>query len=162
MCKLRWLICSLILVTSALAQDSAGKLKMAVIVTRHGVRTPLSNDTTSPYAKDPWPSLSDWGARCAGDLTNAGFKLATLMGGYYWDYYNEQGLLPKGCPGEKVYVWADNEERTEETAAALAKGLSHGLVGCSVKVNSLTYKAPDKDCKSSQLHTDYFFPPARR
>ena len=153
-----WLICSLILATSALAQDTAGTLKMAVIVTRHGVRPPLDKSRESPYAQDKWPSLSEWGARCPGDLTKTGFKLATLMGGYYSQHYAHERLLPEGCPSQQVYIWADNEERTEETAAALAKGLAHGLVGCSVKVNSLPYTAPNDNCDVNN-DPDYFFHP---
>src|SRR5262249_49855681 len=102
MSRLSWLVCTLVLVTSALAQDVSTKLKMVVIVTRHGVRPPLSENPKSPYAKDPWPSLNDWGARCAGDLTKTGFKLATLMGGYYSAHYTHQGLLPEGCPSQQV------------------------------------------------------------
>jgi 4-phytase/acid phosphatase len=158
MSRLRGLFCALILVTSALAQGPGAKLKMVVIVTRHGVRPPLDQSPKSPYAQDPWPSLNEWGARCAGDLTKTGFKLATLMGGYYSQHYIHERLLPEGCPSEQVYIWADNEERTEETAAALAKGLAHGLVGCSVKVNSLPYTVPDENCKSTNK-TDYFFHP---
>jgi 4-phytase / acid phosphatase len=157
MSKLRWLMCILILVTSALAQDAGSKLKMAVIVTRHGVRPPLDKSTKSPYARDEWPKLDEWGARCAGDLTQTGFKLATLMGAYYSDHYIEQGLLPKGCPRNQVFIWADAEERTWETATALAKGLSQRFPGCSLKVNAVI-EPPDERCGATNP-PDYFFHP---
>jgi histidine phosphatase superfamily protein (branch 2) len=160
MFQIRSLVSTLILVTAALAQPQSGKLKMAVIVTRHGVRPPLSNDTSSPYARDIWPSLTEWGARCPGDLTPTGYNLAKLIGRYYSDHYIGKGLLPNSCPDQKTYIWADNEERTMETSKALAQGLAQRFPGCSVPVNSLPYFAPDQQCKSKEKpETDCFFHP---
>jgi 4-phytase / acid phosphatase len=159
MSQLRWLICALLLVTSALAQDSSGKLKMAVIVTRHGVRPQLEQDPQWPYAKERWPTPAEWGARCAGDLTKTGTRLATLMGSYYSDHYREQHLLPPRCPSQQVYIWADAEERTWETAAALAQGLSQRFPGCRVKVNAV--QPPDERCGAENPH-DYFFHPMEK
>jgi 4-phytase / acid phosphatase len=156
MSQLRWLICTLVLVTTALAQDPP-KLKMAVIVTRHGVRPPLDKNPRSPYAKDPWPSLKEWGARCAGDLTETGVKLATLMGAYYREHYIERGLLPKACPSNQVFIWADAEERTWETSKALATGLSQRFPGCDVKVHAVV-EPPDESCEAKNP-PDYFFHP---
>jgi 4-phytase / acid phosphatase len=159
MSRLHWLVCALILVTSALAQEPAGKLKMAVIVTRHGVRPPLSQDTK--HSKDEWPSLCEWGAKCAGDLTPAGFQLATLMGAYYREHYMHQGLLPNGCPSKQVSIWADNEERTLETSKAIAQGLGQPFSDCSVNVdfyNKLKDQKPTDPC-ASPYETDLFFHP---
>lgn len=130
---------------------------MAVIVTRHGVRPPLEKGAAWPYSKKTWPTLNDWGAQCAGDLTQAGAKLVTLMGGYYSDYYIEQGLLPKGCPSQQIFIWADTDERTWETGKALAQGLSQKFPGCSVKVGAVV-EPPNETC-GAKNPPDYFFHP---
>lgn len=167
MSKLRWLICSLILVATALAQDTGGKLKMAVIVTRHGVRPPLSKDTSSPYARDLWPSLTEWGTRCPGDLTPTGYNLAKLMGRYYSGHYHQ--LLHDRCPAGQTYIYADNEERTMGTAEGIAQGLAAKFPGCNVEVDwDHDLKPPDpKDAKSSDpcdspYKTDDLFHPLQK
>jgi len=153
-----------LLVTSALGQTS--QLRMVVVLTRHGVRSPLLHMTTSPNQNEPWPSLDQWHVTCPGDLTPRGTELVQQMGSFYRAYYAKKGLLPAPgqCPAGKVYIWADNEERTLGTARALAAGMSRGIASCLIPVNSLAYtpapqSGPDK-CKVSDANpTDYFFHP---
>jgi 4-phytase / acid phosphatase len=159
----------LLLVTPVLitpAQSQTPQLRMVVVLTRHGVRSPLSDSTTSPYASQPWPSLNQWHVVCPGDLTPRGTELAQQMGIFYHAYYFDKGLLPpvNQCPASKVYIWADNEERTLGTAHALADGMSKGISGCLMSVDSLPYTAaphsgPNKCKASSKNKTDYFFHP---
>ena len=157
----------LLLITPALvtpAQSQTPQLRMVVVLTRHGVRSPLSDSTTSPYASQPWPSLNDWHVACPGDLTPRGTELVQQMGIFYHAYYFDKGLLPpvNQCPASKVYIWSDNEERTLGTARALADGMSKGISGCRMPVNSLPYTpAPHSgpnQCKTSNPN-DYFFHP---
>lgn len=151
------------LITPALGQTP---LRMVVVLTRHGVRSPLVHTTTSPDQSQPWPSLDQWHVVCPGDLTPRGTELVQKMGRYYQEYYADKGLLPAGdqCPASKVYIWSDNEERTLGTAHALAQGMSRGIAGCLIPVKSLDYTAapqsgPDK-CKVNEKDpTDYFFHP---
>jgi 4-phytase/acid phosphatase len=152
-----------LLVTPALSQTP--QLRMAVVLTRHGVRSPLSASTSSPYASQPWPSLSnDWHVACPGDLTPRGKELVKQMGIFYHAYYSDKGLLPpvNQCPSKQVYIWSDNVERTLGTAEALADGMSKGVAGCLMPVNSLPYTpAPHSgpsQCQASNP-TDYFFHP---
>jgi len=158
----RLLLILLLLVAPASSQTS--QLRMAVLLTRHGVRSPLSDSSSSPYASQPWPSLSEWQVACPGDLTPRGTELVRQMGIFYHAYYADKGLLPpvNQCPSGKVYIWSDNVERTLGTAHALADGMSKGLGGCLVAVNSLPYApAPHSgpnQCKASNP-TDYFFHP---
>src|SRR4029077_4359369 len=78
------LLCVFFFIAPALAQSASGQLKMVVILTRHGVRSP----TGAANVKDPWPKLQpDWGVDCCGDLTPTGKQLVRLMGTYYRDYY---------------------------------------------------------------------------
>src|SRR5260370_12448511 len=128
-----------VLTTAALGQTP--QLRMAVVLTRHGVRSPLSDSTTSPYQKEPWPSLDQWHVACPGDLTPRGTELVQQMGIFYHAYYADKGLLPpvSQCPASKVYIWSDNVERTLGTAHALADGMSTGITSCLMPVNSLPY-----------------------
>ena len=140
------LLCVFFFIAPALAQSASGQLKMVVILTRHGVRSP----TSATYVKDPWPKLQpDWGVDCCGDLTPTGKQLVRLMGTYYRDYYAVPAhrILPAGCPDKQVYIWADNEERTMETGGELAQGLDGGLPGCNIIVHSVGYKP--QDCSTS-------------
>ncbi len=132
-----WLLAFLFFSASAICGPL--QLKYVVILTRHGVRSPIwEKDRLSQYAADPWP---DWHVP-PGDLTPRGRALMKLMGAYYRDWLSSEGLLPRsGCDGAaQTYVRADTDERTIETGSALAETLGPG---CSIDVHSL--QAGEKD-----------------
>jgi 4-phytase/acid phosphatase len=121
------IIAAVVINDAALAADY--ELLSAVIVSRHGVRSPTA--VTPPLASiaaDPWPR---WPVP-PGYLTSQGAELARLLGGYYRDYYVAQGLLPaQGCPQPgAVFAWADIEQRTRVTAQSLLDGM---FPGCDLK-----------------------------
>jgi len=93
-------------------------LVKVVIVSRHGVRTPIPPASQlAHWASAPWP---DW-KQPAGALTPRGAELAKIMGAYYRRYTSEgQATAAAGCP--PVYVYADLAERTQGTAKALLDG----------------------------------------
>lgn len=100
-------------------------LKYAVIVSRHGVRSPTQTaEQLSQYAADPWP---DWGV-APGELTAHGHDLMKLFGAYDRAYFASRGLLPAaGCAAAKTVAFrADSGQRTLETAKALAEGMFPG------------------------------------
>ncbi len=99
-----------------------------VVVSRHGVRTPLTPAAElALWAAQPWPPGSD----PPGALTPRGAQLAALMGRWYRDYAGLVGALPAaGCPlPAAVYAYADLPERTQATARALLDGFA---VNCNV------------------------------
>ena len=101
------------------------KLKFAVILTRHGVRSPTWNPTDlNQYSAEPWP---DWGV-APGKLSTRGRELMTLFGSYYRRYFAAAGLLrATGCEDAgHVHILADAESRTVETGEALAAGMMPG------------------------------------
>lgn len=122
------------------AQDNApptdGDLKFVVALFRHGVRSPLQSfgESADKHSGSPWPSLQDWegGDKCGnwGDLTPHGASAVGILGAWYGSNYSKAW-----GKGFKAYLWADLDERTQKTAAALATGL--GGSGVSVKVASL-------------------------
>ncbi|HEY2233410.1 MAG TPA: histidine-type phosphatase [Candidatus Angelobacter sp.] len=144
-------LCALLLVAPCTFAQSAGndqpaadQLKMVVILTRHGVRSPLSVRTV----QDPWPeNQQDWSVDYPGDLTPAGEELVRLMGAYYHEYYSHRGLLPRNCPAKEVSIWADNEERTVQTGRELAQGLAGRSSGCNISVN---FRRPYSPCTLSE------------
>jgi Histidine phosphatase superfamily (branch 2) len=105
------------------------ELLSTVIVSRHGVRSPIAGTPSlASIAADPWPS---WPVP-PGHLTPRGAELARLLGVYYRDYYVAQGLLPaQGCPPPgAIFAWADIDQRTRVTAQSLLDGM---FPGCALR-----------------------------
>jgi 4-phytase / acid phosphatase len=120
--------------TAAPASHAAGdapRLRFAVILTRHGVRSPtwIAADLNA-YSSEPWPN---WGV-APGNLTPHGNTLMTLFGSYYRMYFTDAGLLRPGCQ-DAVHVrfFADSESRTRETGNAIAAGFMHG---CGIRIQT--------------------------
>ncbi len=124
-------------VSAAAFAQSSGTLLQAVLVSRHGVRTPtMSNEVLANFAAQPWPAWKE----PLGNLTAKGKRLATLVGRYQRSALAAEKLLPaSGCPEPgSVYVYADVVERTEQTAEGFLEGLAPG---CGIPIRS---KAPAK------------------
>jgi len=105
--------------------------KYTVIVTRHGVRSPTwTPERLNQYSSEPWPS---WGV-APGYLTPHGRELMKIMGSYYRDalWADDAGGKPD-CAKAGAYFWADTDQRTLETAKAVAEGM---LPGCAAEVHS--------------------------
>ena len=114
-------------------------LKFALVFSRHGVRPPTkTNDSYNLYASQPFP---DWSV-APGYLTVHGAQLMNIMGGYYRQYFIQQGLLTGSDTADvsNVYFYADNSERTYATAQALATGL---LPSATPTVNDVANGATD-------------------
>ena len=121
-------------VTTAAAAGASGdvpRLRFAVILTRHGVRSPTwTAADLNAYSSEPWP---DWGV-APGNLTPHGNTLMTLFGSYYRMYFADAGLLHAGCQdASHIHIIADSESRTRETGNAIAAGL---MPGCSTRVQT--------------------------
>jgi 4-phytase / acid phosphatase len=103
-------------------ESSGDELRLAIILTRHGVRAPLlANEAMAKYASQPWPK---WEVEPS-IQTPHGNQLIALMGDYYRVRFMASGLL-SGDPavdGPLVFVRADNDQRTIETGRILGKAL---------------------------------------
>jgi len=94
----------------------------AVVLIRHGVRSPLeSNEELDKHVATPWPV---WPVP-TGYLTPHGAELMRLMGGYYRALHGGRGLTQTDdCPPVgTVAAWADTDQRTRESGAALLLGM---------------------------------------
>jgi 4-phytase / acid phosphatase len=118
---------------AAAQHEAAAQLKYVVIVARHGVRSPTWDaGRLNQYSAEPWP---DWGVP-PGYLTAHGRALETILGSYYRDSFVRDGLLRReeACRDQgRVYIWADKDQRTLETARALAEALQPG---CAPPIHS--------------------------
>ena len=111
---------------------AAPQLKYVVIVSRHGVRSPTwSRERLRQYSAEPWP---DFGVP-PGDLTPHGRDLIKILGSYYREWFAADHLLaPSGCAdAQRVYIWADTDQRTLETGRAFAESL---VPGCGLSIHS--------------------------
>jgi 4-phytase/acid phosphatase len=109
------------------------RLKMVVILSRHGVRSPTwTLDRLNAYSAQPWPQ---WSVP-PGNLTSRGFELMKQFGSYDRASLAEADLLAThGCEdASKTYIWADTDQRTLESGRALAEGL---FPNCPPAIHSL-------------------------
>ncbi|HEY6326830.1 MAG TPA: histidine-type phosphatase [Candidatus Cybelea sp.] len=107
---------------SAPATRPSSDLRMVVVVSRHGVRSPTHPSELNPYSSQPWPAWSGH----PGDLTARGALLMRQFGAYYRRAYGGMlGLGAQGCPRSgAVFVWADVDQRTKATGDAILQGLA--------------------------------------
>lgn len=122
--RLLGLLCAVLALSgTAVAADAPeqGELQRVIVLSRHGVRSPTAEPgTLDVYASKPWPG---WPV-APGYLTPHGKQLMGIMGGWYRAYYASAGLFPaNGClTAPSVFVLADDEERTLESAHGLMDG----------------------------------------
>jgi 4-phytase/acid phosphatase len=104
------------------AVDATSSLRLVVIVSRHGVRSPTDPTELAQYSARPWPAWSV----APGYLTPHGAAAMKLFGRAYRETYAPSGIFPPhGCPtANSTYVWADVDERTRATGAALLDGIA--------------------------------------
>ncbi len=118
--------------SNAQAPTSDAKLQLVIVLSRHGVRSPLTAQADlDKFSASPWPK---WEV-APGILTAHGFELMKDFGSWDRTKFAGEGLLaPSGCAdAEHVTIVADTDERTRETGRALSEGM---FPGCNVSVHS--------------------------
>ena len=128
------LFSALVLLSGSLPLDArpavaAGELRMVVVVSRHGVRSPTHPNELAAYARQPWPAWSG----TPGDLTPRGASLMQQFGAAYRRRYGPAlGFGTSGCPpAGSIFIWADVDQRTKATGKAVAEGFAPG---CAISV----------------------------
>ncbi|WP_233840170.1 histidine-type phosphatase [Dyella sp. 2HG41-7] len=125
-------------VLHAEAASSQGELRLVIVLSRHGVRSPTSEPARlNVYSRDAWPV---WPVP-PGYLTPRGKQLMTIMGRWYRTHYAQAGLLPAtGCMASSLDVVADDEQRTMESARGLMDGFDPQ---CAVTISAAPRKGAD-------------------
>lgn len=128
------LLCAtpLIQQSGAQAPPRDAKLQLVIVLSRHGVRSPLTAQADlDKYSAAPWPK---WDV-APGILTAHGYQLMKLFGNWDRTKFAGEGLFaPTGCTdAEHVTILADTDERTRETGKALAEGM---FPDCNIEVHS--------------------------
>ena len=96
------------------ARASADRTVFVVVLSRHSVRNP-----TKPIPGYLWPAWYTT-PRSDGFLSKRGYLLARDMGAFELDYVHRLGLLRRGdCSNDRIFAWADIEQRTMESAHAM-------------------------------------------
>ncbi len=117
---------------AAPAPSRDADLQLVVVLSRHGVRSPLTSQAElDKYSAAPWPK---WEV-APGLQTAHGNQLIRIFGAWDRTRWSSEGLLsPAGC-GDTAHVTivADTDQRTRETGKALAEGI---FPGCDVAVHS--------------------------
>ncbi|MEH2411658.1 histidine-type phosphatase [Nostoc sp.] len=114
-------------------------LKQIIIFGRHGVRSPVTPNTTlATFAVRPYPNFGV----PAGYLTPHGAHAETLLGSYFRGYLLKEGLLTPNNQEDarRSYFRANSIQRSNISAASLAGGL---LPNVSVPVYSYPLGQPD-------------------
>ena len=128
------LLCTAFLDRPSCAQAPSrdASLQMVVILSRHGVRSPLTAQADlDKFSAAPWPK---WEV-APGILTAHGYELIKIFGTWDRAKFSGEGLLaPTGCAdAPHVTILADTDERTRETGKALAEGM---FPGCNIPVDA--------------------------
>jgi 4-phytase/acid phosphatase len=113
----------------AAAAPPASQLRMVIVLSRHGVRSPTHPAELQAYAAQTWPT---WSGK-PGNLTEHGAALMQQFGAYYRRTYGAAlAIGERACPPPgSVFVWADVDQRTRATGDAVLAGFAPG---CNIAV----------------------------
>jgi 4-phytase / acid phosphatase len=154
MCVLAWESCAAQETKSAVADDrGGGRLKMVVILSRHGVRSPTwTQARLDSYSARPWPK---WSVP-PGELTSRGYVLIEQFGSFDRASLAGAGLFSMhGCEdASKIYIWADTDQRTMASGKAFADGFFPGcppqVHGLSAGENDPLFHSPAKRARAAE------------
>lgn len=119
--------------------DTSPKLQFVVILSRHGVRSPIGDiHELDQYSAAPWPK---WEVQPS-YLTPHGYELMKLFGTWDRTRFAQDGLFAStGCEGsDQITIIADSDERTVQTGKALAEGM---FPSCTIEVHAKAEGAVD-------------------
>ena len=112
--------------------DRDADLQFVVMLSRHGVRSPLTSQAElDKFSAAPWPK---WDVP-PGIQTAHGNELIRIFGAWDRTHWSGEGLFAhSGCAdASRVTIVADVDQRTRETGKALAEGI---FPGCGIEVKS--------------------------
>ena len=128
-------------------------LQFVVMLSRHGVRAPLTSQAElDKYSAAPWPK---WDVP-PGNQTAHGNQLIRIFGAWDRARFSSEGLLSNaGCAdAAHVTIVADSDQRTRETGKSLAEGI---FPGCNLEVHAQPEGSVDplfRSLNAGVLHPD--------
>jgi 4-phytase / acid phosphatase len=125
--------------SAAPSGNRSADLQFVVVLSRHGVRSPLNSQADlDRFSAAPWPR---WDV-APGIQTTHGNELIKILAAWDRAQWIKEGLLAaSGCAdADRVTIIADTDQRTRETGRMLAEGM---LPGCRVAVQSRPDGAAD-------------------
>lgn len=139
--------------TASQNADQKADLEFVVVLSRHGVRSPLNRQADlDKFSAAPWPT---WPV-APGIQTPHGDELIKILGGWDRSHWASQGLFTAtGCAdAAHVTVIADTDQRTIATGKDLAEGM---FPGCGIAVQSRPQGTTDtlfRALASPAIHAD--------
>lgn len=128
----RLAILTAVLSSTAYANPLEYELSQVLIVSRHGLRAPLTDGSEQLVKSTPykWPH---WETD-AGLLTTKGGALEVFMGAYFKDWLVNKGLVEKNsCAGDSIFVYTNTMPRTIATGQFFMDG---AFPGCRIKIET--------------------------
>ena len=126
------LLFTLIFCTSVLfaAQNENLELEKVVILSRHGLRSPLTTPGSKLSKVTPYP-WEEWDVK-ASHLTKKGEILETYFGQYINEWLTKNNVISQGecLSSDNVNIYTNSLQRTIATGQALTLGM---FPGCDVK-----------------------------
>jgi 4-phytase / acid phosphatase len=145
---------SLFAIRPAAAQPANADLQMVVVLSRHGVRSPLTKQSDlDKYSAASWPK---WDV-ASGIQTEHGDQLIKILGGWDRAHWSAEGLFDaSGCAGaDRVTIIADTDQRTRSTGKMLAEG---AFPGCNLAIHAQPESATNdplfRPTESGKFHFD--------
>src|ERR1035438_8823052 len=136
--------------THATKNQSQDKLRFTLILSRHGVRSPLATASAlGVRSSDAWP---EWEVPL-GILTPHGAQTIRQMGAYMRMDLVRKGLLPaNGCPeSNEIYLYADIDQRTVMSTRNTFAGLEPGCDPPPVHVVAAAAGVKETSCLPEQI-----------
>lgn len=130
---------------------AGSKLEAVIIISRHGVRSPLKD--VAQLDKETSNSWSTWDVP-PGHITPRGRELMVELGGYYRKRFIKDGLLTgnDAADASRTYVHANVVQRTVQSGAALAEGL---FPSTTTTIHRLDESQKDRLFYGSDIEDDY-------
>ena len=107
-------------------ENGVYRLEQVIVLSRHNIRSPFTGrgsviDSLTPH-RDMW---HEWSS-APGGLTRKGGVAETLMGQYFREWLESEGLIPVNWQPSRreVYFYANSFQRTVATSRHFASGLA--------------------------------------
>lgn len=106
--------------------DDGYKLEQVVVLSRHNIRSPLTSGGSVIDSLTPPGAVWHKWSSPSGQLTHKGGVSETIMGQYFKQWLEKEGLIPQNWKprGSEAFFYSNSLQRTIATARYFATGLA--------------------------------------